>query len=468
MEIRVRFAPSPTGPLHIGNVRAALYNWLFAKHGGGQFLLRIEDTDRVRSDKKYEDDIINGLTWLGISWDSQIYRQSERLDIYEKYLKKLLDENLAYYCFCTSEELEIERQAQLSQGFPPKYSGRCRSFSLAEASKQLELKPAVIRFKIPEKTVGFNDIIRGRVEFDATLLGDIIIAKSLREPLYNFAAAVDDFEMEITHVIRGEDHISNTPKQILIQEGLGLTHPHYAHLPLILGPDRKKLSKRYLENSLVDYKHDGYLREAVINFLVLLGWHPVEDREILSVDEMIKEFDLSRVQKAGAVFNSEKLVWLNSHYIKTLSEDIIFDYLKPFIPAFWLNQEGLIKKIIEVERPRLKLLKDFVRLVSFFFLLPDYSKDLLFWQKASLSTTLNNLKSVLKLIESMTEKEFSKNLIEEKIMAKAGKHGRGEVLWPLRVALSGQGASPGPTELIYILGKSESINRIKIAIDKLN
>lgn len=465
-KIRVRFAPSPTGPFSIGNARTALFNWLFARHEGGDFWLRIEDTDKARSEKKYEDDLIAGLKWLGLEWSGEIYRQSERLEIYEKYLTQLLENNLVYYCFCTSEELELERQTQLSQGLAPKYSGRCRSLAKSEVENNLKEKPAVIRLKVPGKTVSWHDVVRGKMEFNMELIGDIIIAKSLREPLYNFAAAVDDFEMKITHVIRGEDHLSNTPKQLLIQEVLDFNHPHYAHLPLILGPDKKKLSKRFLENSLNDLRGDGYLPISVLNFLVLLGWHPEKDREILSLEEMIEEFNLKRVQKAGAIFNQEKLNWLNVHYIKNTPIDELLNYLKPFIPSFWLDEKNL-KKIVELEKGRMKSLKEFSKIASFFFILSDYQKEILVWKQTPVKTVLDNLRAAEEILAKISDNQFTKNEIEKQIMPFAEKWGRGETLWPLRVALSGEEASPGPIELVDVLGKMESLRRIKIAIEKL-
>lgn len=466
-KVRVRFAPSPTGPFSIGNARTALFNWLFARHEGGEFLLRIEDTDKNRSEKKYEEDIIACLEWLGLNWDGEIYRQSERLEIYENYLRKLLDNDLAYYCFCSSEELELEREAQLSQGFAPKYGGKCRNLPKKEAEEKIKNAPAVIRFKIPEKKVAFNDIVKGKIEFDAGLIGDIVIAKNLEEPLYNFAAAVDDFETKITHVIRGEDHLSNTPKQLLIQEALGFSRPHYAHLPLILGADRKKLSKRFLENSLNDFKKEGFLPEAVLNFLVLLGWHPEKDREVLSRDEMIQEFSLKRVQKGGAVFNLDKLVWLNARYIKNMPIDELLPHLKDFIQPFLMSDENFVKKIIGLEKSRLKRLNEFERLTSFFFILPDYPKEMLIWQKTPEKIIVENLKAVLAVLDEIKEEDFSKNAFEDKITKLADERGRGEVFWSLRVALSGQEASPGPLELIDVFGKKETIERIKQAIQKL-
>jgi glutamyl-tRNA synthetase len=460
--IKVRFAPSPTGPFSIGNARTALFNWLFVKSKGGEFLLRIEDTDKERSKKAYEKEILEGLKWLGLAWNEKPVRQSERLELYESALQKLLDEKRAYWCFCLPEDLEAERQAQLSQGMAPKYGGRCRNLSEDEAEKRRRNgKPAVIRFKMPEKKVTVNDLVRGQVHFDAELLGDIIIAKDLKEPLYNFAAAVDDAEMEITHVIRGEDHLANTPKQILIQEALGLSHPHFAHLPLILGPNRKKLSKRHLDKSFLDYRKEGYLPAAMLNFLVLLGWHPVEDRETISQKEQIQEFTLERVQKGGAIFNEEKLNWLNAHYLKQLEPEEILENLKPFIPAAWLKKKKMLLTVIKVEKERMRTFHGFKELAAFFFELPDYNGGMLIWKQTPQEKILDNLKKTRDVIKNPG------GVSSEKIMILAEREGKGEVLWPLRVALSGRDASPGPLEILEVLGKTEALKRINRAIKKL-
>jgi glutamyl-tRNA synthetase len=459
--IRVRFAPSPTGPLHLGNVRAAIFNWLFARSKGGQFLVRIEDTDKERSKKEYEKQILGGLEWLGLNWDEKPVRQSERSTVYEKNLRKLLDESYAYWCFCSVDELEAQRQSQLSQGLAPKYSGKCRGISSEEAAEKIRKgESAVIRFKMPEKKVAVNDLVRGRVEFSTGLMGDIVIAKGLTEPLYNFAAAVDDADMEITHVIRGEDHLANTPKQISIQEALGVASPHFAHLPLILGPDKKKLSKRYLDKSFLDYRKQGYLPEAMLNFLVLLGWHPKEDREVISREDMVKEFTLERVQKSGAVFNEKKLDWLNAHYIKEMTTKEIFEKLKAFVPEGWQKPKTLIMKVIEVEKDRMTAFADFERLADFFFELPDYEAEILIWKETSKEKIVTNLQSVLEIIQSGENPKTD-------ILSFAEREGKGGVLWPLRVALSGRSASPGPLEILDILGKTESKKRVKIAIQKL-
>ena len=454
-QIRARIAPSPTGFLHLGTARSALFNWLFAKNQGGIFILRVEDTDLERSDPKYEKDIIESLQWLGLDWDEGPYRQSERLDIYEKYIKKLLQENKAYYCFCAKEELEEEKEAMLSQGLPPKYSGKCRHNKNPDLSR-----PSVIRFRMPETEVIFHDLIRGKVKFNTGLIGDIVVAKELRAPLYNLAVVIDDFEMKISHVIRGEDHISNTPKQIMLQNALGFEEPVYAHLPLILSPDRSKLSKRYLETSIDDYRREGYLPEALINFLALMGWHPEEDREVLSMEELVNEFNLKRIQKGGAVFNLEKLDWLNGQYIMKLTPEELARRLENFIPRKWLEDRGFLVKIVEIEKERIKKLTDFPKLVGFFFELPDYPAKLLIWDKTSKEDILGNLQSIFSLARDFAE-------AENKIMVLAENQGRGETLWPFRVALSGQIASPGPFEIMKVLGKEETLTRLEIAISKL-
>ncbi|MGC9603578.1 MAG: glutamate--tRNA ligase [Minisyncoccia bacterium] len=467
MPVRVRFAPSPTGPISLGNVRTALFNWLFARHEGGLFLLRIEDTDKERSKKEYEEDLLLALKWLGLDWDEDPLRQSERLLIYEKNLKKLLTEKKAYYCFCSTEELESERQAQLTQGLQPKYSGKCRTIPYDEAGERAKKEPSVIRFRMPEGEIAFVDLIRGRVSFDTGLIGDTIIAKNLRTPLYNFAVVIDDSDMGITHVIRGEDHISNTPKQIAIAEALGIAQPHYAHLPLILGPDHKKLSKRYLDASFNEYQQKGYLAPAMVNFLALLGWHPAKDREVLSREEIIAEFGFKRVQKSGAIFNPEKLDWLNSHYIKNSPPEELVEGLADFVPKEWLKKKKILEKAVSVERERMKKLSDFKNLADFFFELPDYKKELLIWKGTPDAAILDNLRFVLDVIKKIPPGEFEKETIEKYVTTVAEKRGRGEVFWPLRAALSGREASPGPSEIMEIIGPEESENRIKTAIGKL-
>ncbi len=460
-EVRVRIAPSPTGYLHIGTARTALFNWLFAKKHNGKFILRIEDTDLERSEKKYEKDIIESLKWLGLDWDEGPIRQTDRLDVYEKYINQLLEENLAYYCFCSKEELESQRQAALIQGIAPKYSGKCRPLSKDQIKEKLAAQEShVIRFKVPETKVIFKDLIRGEISFNAELMGDVAIAKDPRAPLYNFAVVVDDEEMKISHVIRGEDHIANTPKQILIQKALNFNQPHYAHLPLILDPDRSKMSKRYSAVSIAEYQKQGYLPEALVNFLSLLGWHPQGDKEIFSPREILEQFDLGRIQKAGAIFNVEKLNWLNAQYIKNLDNQTLAKRLK-----LETNEANL--KIISLARERMEKLTDFKNLAEFFYQLPDYQPELLVWQSASKEKILANLLEAKKILSAVGEKSFNKTGLERLLMPAANERGRGEFLWPIRAALSGQKTSPGPFEIMDALGEKETLLRLQTAIGKL-
>ncbi len=451
-EVRVRIAPSPTGFFHIGTARTALFNWLFARKNGGKFILRIEDTDLERSDPKYEKDIISSLKWLGLDWDEGPIRQSDRAGIYEKHINKLLQRSLVYYCFCSKEDLEIEREAQLSQGIPPQYSGRCRNLSAEEVKERLDKNtPSVLRLKVPQVEITFKDIIRDDVTFNSKLIGDVVVAKDKRTPLYNLAVVIDDEEMGITHVIRGEDHLANTPKQIIIQEALEFNRPKYAHLPLILDPNRSKMSKRFQATAIGDYKQD-YLPEAFLNFLLLLGWHPEDEKEIFTKEEMIETFNLERVQKGGAIFDMEKLRWLNSQYIKKADSGYLADLLN-------LEPTPQNIKIIKLAQQRMAILNEFKDISDFFFDLPEYSPELLVWKESSKEKALEHLKTIYNLGEDFNE---------EKIKALGEQEGRGAVLWPLRAALSGKEASPGPFEIMEILGKEESLNRIALAIKRLS
>lgn len=411
-KIRVRIAPSPTGRLHLGTARTALFNWLVARQSrGGVFVLRIEDTDKERSQKKYEKDIKEGFKWLSLDWDEE-YKQSERTDIYKKYLEQLIEEGSAY-----------------------------------EKNGVIFFKIKNQKSKTEDARLKFNDIIRGEISFDLTLIDDFIIAKSLDEPLYNFACAVDDCEMNISQVIRGEDHISNTPKQIMIQKALGWESPQFAHLPLILGPDKSKLSKRHGATSLIEYKKD-YLPEAMVNFLALLGWHPKKEREIFSRQELLQEFNLQRVQRGGAVFDQEKLDWLNGQYIQKTSIRQL------------TKLTDLSGKLIDLEKERAKKLTDFKKFTQFIRELPDYQPELLIWKDTPVSQIRKNLEEVGGLIKNKNREEVKKILLS--------KENRGEYLWPLRVALSGQKASPGPFEIMDVLGSKKNLTRIKKARKKLD
>jgi len=469
-QVRVRIAPSPTGYFHIGTARTALFNWLFAKKHGGTFILRIEDTDRERSKQEYEEDIIEGLKWLGLNWDEGPFYQSKNIDIYERAIGDLFEKSSAYYCFCSKQDLEAERSQMLTSGRAPIYSGRCRTLTENEIQAKMHaLIPSVIRFRMPETTITFTDMIRGKVTFDTVLLGDIVIAKSRTEPLYNFAVVVDDHESAISHVIRGEDHLANTPKQIAILEALGFERPRYAHLPLILDEARAKLSKRFAATALKEYRMEGYLPDALINFLALLGWHPTHNREIFSREELIREFELERVQKGGAVFSLEKLDWINAQYIKLLSDTELLELFQksggfPQIPGKKLDE----KSLISVVRDRIKKLSDILPASTPFFELSEYAPELLIWKKTSKSDTIDNLKLVKVKIEELDERSFTLDALKSAFEELAQSRGRGEIFWPLRVALSGLDASPGPFEIMSILGKETTLERVEIAIKKLN
>lgn len=437
-EIIVRFPPSPTGLFHVGNARTALFNYLFAKKNNGKLLFRLEDTDAERSKKEYEDNIIEGLKWLGIEMDfNNIIRQSERKEIYKKYLQKMIDDGHAYF---SNEEN-------------------------AEEGKRAE----VIRFKNPNKKIKFNDLIHGEIEFDTTELKDFVIAKSLEEPVYHLAVVVDDFEMGVNHVIRGEDGISNTPRQILIQEAIGAPRPIYAHLPLVLAEDRSKLSKRKHGEivSLSYYRQKGYLAEAMINFLALLGWNPGADQEIFSMNEIIEQFDLSRVQKSGAIFNIKKLNWINSYYIKKLDEEKLFEMCQQYFKNYD-NDKEKIKKILKIKKERMNNLAEAGEEIAYFFEQPEYKKELLLWkQEKSLDKTKQHLEKISELLENLEENNFMSHNIKEKVWDYAEKQGKGNVLWPLRVALTGFDKSPEPFIVAEILRKKETLNRIKNAVKKI-
>lgn len=479
-QVRVRMAPSPTGPLHLGTARTALFNWLYARHHGGVFVLRIEDTDLLRSDPKFEHEIIEGFRWLGIDWDEGPayatnniigkfgpYRQSERLEIYEKYLNQLLNENKAYYCYCSKEEIDNDRKLQISKGLQSKYSGKCSLLLTAPEGKTSE----IIRFKVEEKIIEFNDLIRGSISFDTKLIGDIAIAKVLPtgfSPLYNFAVTVDDATMEITHVIRGEDHIPNTPKQILLQEALGFDIPIFAHLPLILSPDRSKLSKRYVETSLLKYRDLGYFPQAVANFIAYLGWHPKDEKEIMTLEELVKEFEIERVQKAGAIFNEEKLSWLNAKYLNNFSDNELVELLMPkLIERNIIIQEANLKSILHIEKGRMKTLNDFFELANFFFNLPEYNAELLIWKDVSKQIIKENLQKIYQILKEIKNPNFAISELEIALTPLTDEFGKGEILWPMRAALSGKRESPGPYEIAEVLGKDEVLRRLDIADQKL-
>jgi glutamyl-tRNA synthetase len=480
--VRVRFAPSPTGFLHIGGAKTALFNYLFAKKHQGIFILRIEDTDQKRYSLKFEKDILKHLKWLGIEWDEGPYKQSERREIYKKYLKKLLDENKAYYCFCSQEELNAQRQYQMSIGEAPRYSGKCANLSQEIIKNYLaEKKSSTIRLRIIPKKINFQDLIRGQIEFNSNLIGDTIIARNLFTPLYNFVVVIDDFEMKISHVIRAEEHISNTPRQILLQEALNFSQPVYAHLPLLLASDRSKLSKRHGATSIAEYQEQGYLPEALINFIALLGWNPGTEKEIYSMTSLIEDFSLERVQKGGAIFNLKRLDYLNGFYIHQKPIEELTELCIPYlIKANLISKIGdnfkikktdkeilleKLEKIVLIYQKRLKKLSEISELTDLFFNDKlNYDKNLLRWKEASDRKIKSSLNKLNKILSKIKEKDFNKENLEKVLIAEAIKMGdKGILLWPLRVALTGKEASAGPFEIAEILEKEETIKRVKRA-----
>lgn len=498
-EIRTRFAPSPTGLLHIGNARAALFSWLFTRRFGGKFVLRIEDTDKERSKEEYELNIMDGLAWLGIDWDEGPetpdnygpYRQSERLEIYKKYADKLIEDKLAYWCYCTPEELEAEKKEQEEKHLPPKYSGKCCNLTpqSIEALKAEGRQPA-LRFKIDEsEKISFKDLIKGEMEFDPKLFGDFVIVKSDGLPTFMFAGAIDDAEMKISHVIRGEDHLSNTPRQILLEKAMNLPIPEYAHLSMILNADRTKMSKRKNPVSVTaDYRDQGYLPEAMINFLILLGWSPSAEAtgdkspkgdEIYRIKDLISEFDLEDVGKSPAIFDSTKLDYFNGYYIRQMDLGELAMRCQPYLEkAGLLKKAGprpvslglkseLVLKAVGLVQERMKKLSEVADLTSFLFKEPQYQPDLLITKGSDKAITLKALESSSEYLAK--EEDYSHDSLEQLLRALADKLGikAGEILWPLRVALSGLPASPGTFELLEFFGKEESLARIKKAISMI-
>ncbi len=488
-QIRVRIPPSPTGLLHIGTARTALYNYLFAKHNKGVMVFRIEDTDKERNKKEFEKDIINGLVKLGIAGDEGVhlgvkgYRQSERTEIYQKYLQQLLNEDKVYYCFCGKERLEEMRIEQKAKHAPPRYDGKCSEINPDEAKKRVENgEPAIIRLRIPnDKEVRWNDLVRGETVIHSKELDDFVIARKIDDPLYHLTVVTDDHDMKITHIIRGEDHMSNTPKQILLFEAFGWDIPEFAHLPLILNEDRSKLSKRKNKVSVDDYLNEGYLPEALLNFLALLGWNTGTEQEIFSMEELVEKFSLDRVHKGGAVFDIKKLDWINGEYIKKqIADDIggfyekVLPYLKDKIPT---DDPEFIKKILQDPdfEGRFSKLSEIPDELSILFNeLPDYSLDLIMREKFQITPEI--LKQVIEkakeVISNMNwEKgDSGKNTeLSEKMVNIVSELNlkTGQVLWPIRVALSGLEKSPNFSTLMVYLGKDETLKRLIFALQKL-
>jgi nondiscriminating glutamyl-tRNA synthetase len=483
--IRTRFAPSPTGYLHIGGVRTALYAEFIAKQAGGDFLLRIEDTDQSRFVEGAVESLCHVMKQLGIKPDEGVwiddegkiiqkgdhgpYIQSERKHIHQQYAKQLVEMDKAYYCFCTAERLDEVRKMQELTKRPTGYDGHCRDLSAEEVQKRLEAgEPHVIRLKLPkEGSVIVNDVIRGDVSFDWKLIDDQVIIKSDGMATYHLASMADDHDMEITHVIRGEEWLSSAPKHIFIYEALGWDLPVFAHLPLILNPDKSKLSKRQGDVAAEDYLKKGYLPQALINFLALLGWNPTADREIYTKQELIDLFDLSKVNKAGAIFQIDKLNWLNNHYLREKDEQSYLDLILPHLNSYNADQE-IKKRVALLFRERLILPGEITDQSAFLFVDKlDYSNVSLTWKDHSQDEARERLTTAIDWIEQIDDsKEHDPKFIEEYIknLIQFQGWGNGDTLWPLRVSLSAQDKSPSPFELIAVLGKKQSTARIQQAL----
>jgi glutamyl-tRNA synthetase len=462
--IRVRFAPSPTGHLHIGGARTALFNWLFARHHKGVFILRIEDTDRTRSTDEYIESIMEGMKWLNLDWDEGPFRQTDRFDIYAKYAEKLVREGKAYHCYCSPEELEQRRQEALAQGRSQKYDGRCRDLKEPVPGR----KPA-IRFRMPQEgEVVVHDLIRGEIVFDNSQIDDLIIVRSDGTPTYNFTVVVDDVDMKITHVIRGDDHINNTPKQIHICSALGYPIPLFAHLPMILGADKTRLSKRHGATSVMAYKEMGYLPEALVNYLVRLGWS-FGDQEIFTPDELIRHFSFEHVGKSAAVFNPEKLLWLNSQYIMHSSPEKLADLVRPFllqekiIPENENPERGMLLKAIVTLQERARTLVELAQSLRY-YIAEDVEYNSKAKEKFLNEKYLENLAAVtesLGAVDPFIAAEIEKVFVAtgERLNTKLGN-----IAQPVRVAVTGKTESPGIFEVLEVLGKEKTLKRLEKAI----
>ncbi|MBL7685129.1 MAG: glutamate--tRNA ligase [Deltaproteobacteria bacterium] len=457
---RFRFAPSPTGHLHIGGARTALYNWLMAKKTGGTFVLRIEDTDRTRSTEEYIESIMQAMKWLNLDWQEGPFHQTDRFDIYKKHVDQLIAENKAYRCYCTAEELDAKRQLAQKEGRKPKYDGSCRAFTSSDWEK--ETRPYCIRFKAPQEgSTLVQDLIRGEIEFQNTELDDLIIWRTDQTPTYNFCVVVDDVTMEITHVIRGDDHLNNTPRQILLYQALNYPTPYFAHVPMILGSDKTRLSKRHGATSVTSFRDMGYLPDALLNYLARLGW-AYEDKEIMSRDEMIQYFTLEAVGRSPGVFNPEKLDWLNGHYIRQSTPEALAPEVERILQLKGMkcDRPEILIGAIRISIEKAKTLSEMVDLFDFIFKdeiqIDEAAQKILSSEETK--TNLRHLMTELEKLDAFTSEqihEVYKKLTEElKIKLK-------DLAQPTRAALCGKTISPGIYESIALLGKEKTLARLK-------
>lgn len=477
-KVRVRFAPSPTGPLHIGGARSALFNWLLARSTGGQFIVRIEDTDIERSSRESEENILSALRWLGIDWDEGVvvggengpYRQTERLDIYQQYIDQLLADGKAYYCYCSEEELEAEREALMAKGDLPRYLGKCRCLTPAQRQEQEAkgIKP-VIRFRVPDdQIIVVDDLVRGKVSFESNGIGDYVIVKSDGIPTYNFAVVIDDATMDITHVVRGEEHLSNTPRQVLVYQALGIQTPQFAHVSLILGKDRTKMSKRHGSTAIEQYQQKGYLPEALVNFLVLLGWSPTGEEEIFTLQQLVEQFSLDRVAKNPAVFDLDKLNWINGYYIRQTPVERLTDLAIPYLQKAGYISEG---EISADQREWLELLVTAVQEYPSYMEQITEHVEIFFNDELPIETDeareLLREEQVQLVMDTFIEKLSAMDLTPDNVKAalkaltKELKLGGKKVYMPLRIALTGQMHGPELFHIIPLLGKERAIARIR-------
>ena len=491
-QIRVRMAPSPTGPLHIGTARAALFNFLFARRHGGTFIMRLEDTDRARSELVHEQDILAGLHWLGLTWDEGPevagesargafgpYRQSQRLPLYEAARDRLLAADMAYPCYCTPEELDAERKRAEAEGRPPRYSGRCARLTPTQrAAFEAEGRPAAIRFRVGEGIVAFDDVIRGHVEISTEALGgDFVIIRGDGSPLFHFTNVVDDIAMRISHVVRGEDHLSNVPKHILLFRALGAEPPIFGHLPLILNPDRSKMSKRKSQTSITKYVQEGFIREALVNYLALLGWSSGTEEELFTLEELTQRFDLDAVNKSGAVFDRERLEWLNGQWIRRLSPDDLVERVRPFLEAARaagrigrMPSDEELRALVPLVQERLPLLGSITELVGFLFVdevLPEPAA--LVPKRWDTATAIEALAAARDVIADTGAVSFEADELEPPLraLAEARTWKAGDLFMTIRVAITGQTATPPLFDTLVALGRERALERLDRARELL-
>lgn len=471
MECRTRFAPSPTGSPHVGGMRTALFSYLWARHNGGKFLLRIEDTDRERLVKGAVQEIKEAMRWFGLDYDEEIIYQSNRREIHQKYAEDLVKADKAYKCYCTKERLEELRQKQETDGKPTGYDRHCRNLSKEEiAALEAKKTPYVIRLAMPGKgRAEWDDAVHGKMSMDYALSDDQVLLKSSGWPTYFLASVIDDHDAGITDVVRGEEWLPSTPKNIALYETLSWKVPRFAHMPVTVGPSGKKLSKRDGDTAVADYRNKGYLSEALLNFLVLLGWNPKTTEEFFSKEELIKKFNLSDINRAPAVFDIQKLNWMNGHYIRKMTNDKLEMLITELYPDASILKADNFERIIEVEKSRLSTLAEIQAGTDFYLKSPALDKKLLVFKKSTPEATKKGLEASL---EALSDINWGKsdvrafNNLLSKVVTKNNLT-NGDIFWPIRYALSGLEKSASPTELMWVLGKDESLKRLKKAIYSL-